>query len=223
MTGRPLALQGISYLPGNLHRIEIEPVDKALQKVWLSKWQEIIKSPSEIEAFQQFLQAKNCPDSVKELAQEPLLLYLLAAMHRDQEVNIDDFQNTDALDSKTTIYEKSLDWVLTKQRNQQTYRNVQFDITGLDENCLRRILEEAGSCIVQSGGEYVQLEMIESRLEKEDTQLIQQLKQQKSGEKTLSTALAAFYLRQSHQGGSVEFYHKSFSEFLCAKTDFVSV
>ena len=213
LTGRPLALQGISYLPDNLHRIEIEPMDEALQKIWLGKWQDIIKSTNEVEAFQQFLQAENCPDSVKELAREPLLLYLLAAMHRDKEINLDDFQNTDALDSKITIYEKSLDWVITQQRKKE----LQYNITGLKKESLLRILEEAGCCVVQSGGEYAQLAMIETRLEKKDADKVRELKQQKGGEKTLSTALGAFYLREAQQGGCVEFYHKSFSEFLCAK------
>jgi hypothetical protein len=37
LTGRSLALQGIPYLPFNLERIEIQPMDGKLQEQWLGK------------------------------------------------------------------------------------------------------------------------------------------------------------------------------------------
>ena len=82
---------------------------------------------------------------------------------------------------------------------------------------LERILFEAGFCVIQSGGKYARVEMIENRLSKEDSDaadIIDELRTQ-SGEKALLIALGAFYLRP--EGGGVEFYHKSFAEFLCAK------
>ena len=66
-------------------------------------------------------------------------------MHRDQEINLDDFKNTDASDSKITIYEKSLDWVITQQRKKE----LQYGITGLEEESLLRIFgrgQDLASC-----------------------------------------------------------------------------
>jgi hypothetical protein len=49
-----------------------------IHQQWLSKW-EVQVGTDKTSAFEQFLQDKRCPERVRELAQEPLLLYLLAA------------------------------------------------------------------------------------------------------------------------------------------------
>ena len=224
LTGRTLALQGISYLPPNLERVKLLEMDDELQQQWLDNWQRVVdpdpvEAEAKTKAFKQFLQADKCPQEVKEeLAREPLLLYLLAKMHRDEQIKEDDFQQAKGTESKILIYEKSLEWVLKEQRGELT----QYKITGLKIDDLRRILTEAGLCVVQSGGEYAKVKMIETRLEKDDPAaagIIKTLRKQ-SGEKALTTALGVFYLRPAagERGGGVEFYHKSFSEFLCEKS-----
>ena len=234
MTGRPLALQGISF-PPNLARVKLLPMNDEIQQQWLTKWQQVVipedaeAAREETEKFKGFLETDNCPTEVKnELAREPLLLYLLAKLHREQAIKQADFEQAEnSTQAKILIYKKSLEWVLTEQRKDEFFTDLQQEITGLNTDNLERILMEAGLCVVQSGGEYARVEMIETRLEKDDSdaaEIIKELRkksgdEEKSGEKALSTALGAFYIRPAggEKGGGVEFYHKSFGEFLCAK------
>ena len=230
MTGRPIALQGISYLPQNLSRVKLLPMNDEIQQEWFKKWQQVVipdnpdAAREETEKFKEFLEAKNCPKEIKnELAREPLLLYLLAKLHRPdsdgkRQIKQEVFEQArDSTTTKILIYEKSLELVLKEQREEW----LQYQITGLNTDNLERILTEAGLCVVQSGGEYARVEMIEKRLEKDDSNAADIIKElrDKSGEKALTTALGAFYIRPAggKKGGGVEFYHKSFGEFLCAK------
>ncbi len=230
VTGRPIALQGISYLPQNLSRVKLLPMNDEIQQEWLKKWEKIAipddqeAAREETEKFKAFLSARNCPEEIKdELAREPLLLYLLAKLHRPdkdgkRQIQLEDFdQAGNKTNAKILVYEKSLELVLKEQREEW----LQHQITGLDTDSLERILMEAGLCVVQSGGEYARVEMIETRLEKDDSDAAEIIKElrTKSGEKALKTALGAFYIRPAagEKGGGVEFYHKSFGEFLCAK------
>ncbi len=250
LTGRPLALQGISYLPNNLEKIKLEIMDDNLQNQWLDNWQKVVDTDSTIaekktKAFKEFLQADNCPEGVKnELAKEPLLLYLLAAMHRDGEIKIEKFQGLEKIQAKVLVYESSLEWVLKeKKSNSETNSELlqlRSEIIGLQnpkdfDFFMNRILTETGLCVIQSNVEYVKVNIIEARLEKDDSKIntieaplkkdkskvAEIVKQviEKGSEKALNTALCVFYLKSSQidKGGAVEFYHKTFSEFLCAK------
>ncbi|MEG4587852.1 pentapeptide repeat-containing protein [Microcoleus sp. MOSTC5] len=214
ITGRTLALQGIErQMPDNLERVEIQVMDDGLQQQWLSKW-EALFGAEETSAFQQFLQHQSCPENVKsELSREPLLLYLLAAMHRNNRLKVEAFQGTNSIQAKILIYNEAVNWVLTEQRS----KSLNLHLTGLDTENLRRILTEAGLCVVQSGGERAPVAMIAERL-KEDESVKEFLEEaQKRIDDPLTNALAAFYLQQGSKEGSVEFVHKSFGEFLCAE------
>ncbi|MEG5174680.1 pentapeptide repeat-containing protein [Microcoleus sp. B3-D7] len=214
ITGRTLALQGIErQLPDNLERVEIQIMDDGLQQQWLSKW-EALFGAAKTSAFQHFLQDECCPENVKsELAREPLLLYLLAAMHRDKILKVEDFQGTNSTQAKILIYNKTVNWVLTKQRSEKLNR----DLTELETEELRRILTEAGLCVVQSGGECAPVAMIEERLKAHGSAKDFFEDAQKRIDNPLRNALAVFYLQQGSKEGSVEFVHKSFGEFLCAE------
>ncbi|MEH2350795.1 MAG: pentapeptide repeat-containing protein [Nostoc sp.] len=222
ITGRTLALQSIErfLLPNNLARVEILPMDDISQKHWFDNWERLVKQERK-PTFQQFLQDKRCPKRIRGsndeigLAQEPLLLYLLAAMYRDGELTIELFADTSAIGAKILIYEKALGWVLTKQRSKYLNRS----LTEMEIEDLRRILAEAAVCAVQSGKEYAAIPMIEARMN-QDNRAKDLLKktQQRLQDNPLRNALAVFYLQASTKGlGSVEFTHKSFGEFLCAE------
>ncbi|MEM8832031.1 MAG: pentapeptide repeat-containing protein [Cyanobacteria bacterium P01_G01_bin.19] len=231
MTGRPIALKGISLLPDNLERVKLLPMNDEIQQEWLEKWSKIVipddsmAGSKETEMFKAFLSSENCPDDIKnDLAREPLLLYLLGRLHREKAIKQEDFDRAEnSTQPKIIIYEKSLELVLKEQREE----SLQYQITKLKTDSLERILMEAGLCVVQSGGEYARVGMIETRLEKDDSDAAQAIKdlREKSGEQALSTALGAFYIRPAagKKGGGFEFYHKSFSEFLCAKRLLVSL
>jgi len=214
ITGRSLSLHSIDRLmPSNLERVEILPMDDELQGRWLAQWGRLIGAdPAHLT---EILNDSRLPDRVRELAREPLLLYLLAAMHRDGELHLEMFEGASGAGAKVLIYEKTLNWVLTKQRPDWLQRQ----ITEFEHAGLRRILAEAGLCVVQAGGECASIAQIEDRLKNDDAAkaLIAQARQ-RLGDNPLKNALAAFYLQPGRSGaGSVEFAHKSFSEFLCAE------
>jgi len=215
ITGRTLALQGIErQMPDNLERVEIQVMDDELQQQWLSKWSAKFGA-EKTSAFQNFLQDERCPQQVKsDLAREPLLLYLLAAMHRDGRLKVEDFQGTNSTQAKILIYNQAVNWVLTEQRSKLLNR----DLTEFETEDLRHILTEAGLCVVQSGGECTPVGMIEERLKSNNSvkELFEEA-QKKIGDNPLRNALAVFYLQQGSKEGSVEFVHKSFGEFLCAE------
>jgi hypothetical protein len=215
ITGRSLALHSLERLmPHNLERVEIQPLDDELQNRWFANWGKLVGAqPTYIMGM---LQDKRLPDRVRELAREPLLLYLIAAMHRDGELRLEMFEAAEGARAKILIYEKTLDWVLTKQRPDWLNRQ----LTAMETEGLRRILAEAALCVVHSGGEYAAMSTVKERIKDNDVAagLIEQA-QERLGDDALKNALAAFYLQPtgSDKGGSVEFPHKSFSEFLFAQ------
>jgi hypothetical protein len=215
ITGRSLALHSIErFMPHNLERVEIQPMDNELQQRWFANWGKLVGV--EQTYLMGILQDKRLPDQLRELAREPLLLYLLAAMHRDGELRLEMFEGVEGARAKILIYEKTLDWVLTKQRPDWLNRQ----LTTMETEGLRRILAEAALCVVQSGGECAAMEMVKERIKDNDVAagLIEQA-QKRLGDDALKNALAAFYLQpaKGDKGGSVEFAHKSFSEFLFAQ------
>ena len=218
ITGRPLALYGVERLmPLNLERVEIAPMATEIQQQWLLNWENLAGS-EKTRQFQAFLQNQQCPEQVKSLAREPLLLYLLAAMHRDGELQESQLTGDDPVAVRIQIYEKALDWVLTRQRSDNG-ADLNPKITGLEPGDLRTILAEAGLCVVQSGGESAAIALIEERLKDDEgaKQLLVQAKQN-ADQHPLKNALAAFYLKSSEGSeNQIEFFHKSFSEFLCAE------
>ena len=226
ITGRPLALQGIERVLSqtkSLKRVELQPMDDSLRQTWLEKW--AVAAQVNKSEFEEFLQA--CPDEVKDnLAREPLLLYLLARMHRDNRLNVQMFAGADGIKAKIRIYDESVKWVLEKQRDSEN-QNDNSRLTGLESEDLRQFLTEAALCVVQSGNESARVTMLESRLKNSNNpaaKLIQDARQENASEKNqqdklLNNLLTAFYIKPASgdKGGSVEFVHKSFSEFLFAE------
>ena len=226
ITGRPLALFGIeNFMPNNLQRGGIIPMTDSIQTQWLNKWCNVVKADAteatqETQAFQDFLQGQDCPQEVKTLAKEPLLLYLLAALHRDGQITKDKFTHTDANGAKVLIYQQALEWVLEKQRWDKIKGDLTQTLTKLDPEDLRSVLAEAGLCVVQTGNERALVRMIEDRLvakgDSDAKDLIEKARKA-AEENPLKNALAAFYLKAvPGADNSVEFFHKSFGEFLCA-------
>ncbi|MBD1855609.1 MULTISPECIES: pentapeptide repeat-containing protein [Leptolyngbya] len=213
VTGRTLSLQSIeSRMPSNLERLEIVEMSSKLREQWFAKWAQLVGS-QRTNAFKQFLQSEQCPERVRELAREPLLLFLLAAMHRDEKLKLSSFKGAEGIQAKILIYEKTIDWVLTEQRPDMLNR----DLTELEVEDLRSILTEAGLASVQAGGESAPISMIEARLKSNaNVQKLLEEARHRLNDNPLRNALAAFYVKPG-KGGSVEFVHKSFGEFLCAE------
>ncbi|MBD2498682.1 pentapeptide repeat-containing protein [Nostoc sp. FACHB-280] len=231
ITGRQMALHGIDRLPPNLERVEIAEMDVELQQQWFEKWYRKFSTQKTLE-FMDFLQIpldttaasqqvtqnqKSCPQQITELAKEPLLLYMLTAMHRDDTLNINKFEQVTETEAKILVYEQALNWVLTKQRADTRHPDLNYELTRQHPEALRRILAEAAVCVVQSGGESASMQMVKARLQQDDEAKELIAKAEKElGEEALKTALGAFYLKSNDHGG-VEFFHKSIREFLCAE------
>jgi uncharacterized protein YjbI with pentapeptide repeats len=219
VTGRPLALQGIDRLLSqtkSLKRVELQPMNNSIRQTWLEKWAAKVGT-QEANDFEQFLQA--CPDEINnKIAREPLLLYLLARMHREQRLNVQMFVNAEGIKAKIRIYDESVKWVLEEQR-----KNENFRLTKLESEDLRQFLTEAALCVVQSGNESAKVAMLESRLQVSNSpaaKLIPQARENSpENKKLLNNLLTAFYIKRASndKDGSVEFVHKSFSEFLFAE------
>ncbi|MCT7992672.1 pentapeptide repeat-containing protein [Laspinema olomoucense] len=211
ITGRPLALQGVEdelYQKQQLERVAILPMDNEIRETWLEKWANKVGT-QEADNFQEFLEA--CPTEINDnLAREPLLLYLLGRMHREQALNAAMFVGTsDEITAKIRIYDEAVNWVLKKQRQDQNKR-----LTGRKPEDLRRSLAEAALCVVQSGNECARVAMLKARLKDS------QNKETKLEDlKDLNKLLTAFYIKPASGDpeGSVEFTHKSFGEFLFAE------
>ncbi|MEH2071364.1 MAG: pentapeptide repeat-containing protein [Nostoc sp.] len=226
VTGRPLALQGNERFLSqtkSLKRVQLQPMDDSIRHKWLEKWS--VAAQINKSEFEKFLYA--CPEQVKnKLAREPLLLYLLARMHRDNRFNVQMFAGAEGIKAKIRIYDQSVKWVLEKQRDSEN-QNHNSRLTGLESEDLRQFLTEAALCVVQSGNESARVTMLEARLKDSNNpagKLIQQARQENhfhkhQQDKQLNNLLTAFYIKPASgdKGGSVEFIHKSFSEFLFAQ------
>ncbi|MDX2229149.1 MAG: pentapeptide repeat-containing protein [Leptolyngbyaceae cyanobacterium bins.349] len=220
ITGRPLALMQVERLISqtrNIERIEIQPMDDELTRSWMNKWAKKISIPN-AQLFYQFLKA--CPEDVQKLAQEPLLIYLLARMHREGKLSVNLFILAEGVSQiKILIYDKVVEWVLEKQRGSHN-----FEMTKLEYKELRQFLTEAATCVVQSGNEIAKVSMLEARLKASHNpaaKLLEKSRQETSlsDSKALNNLLTSFYLKPAsgEQGGSIEFVHKSFGEFLFAE------
>jgi hypothetical protein len=83
------------------------------------------------------------PGSGQSPGQRAPAAYLLAALHRDGKLQESQLKEDDPLAVRIEIYEKALEWGLTRQLNENG-ANLNPKITGLDPEDLRSILAEAG-------------------------------------------------------------------------------
>jgi Pentapeptide repeats (8 copies)/NACHT domain len=222
ITGRPLAMQGIeksAFRNKCLERVKLLPMKNELRNDWLRKWS-IKVGEVELKAFDEFLEA--CPADIKDkLAREPLLLYMLAKIHRDGEITASELSGTSGMAAKVKVYDKTIKWVLQKQRG---YLNEKIFKDKLAVNELRQLLTEVAVCVVQSGNEIAKVRAIEYRLTKDPNNNLNELFDKIRGtatneEKALNNFLTTFYIQpaQGDRDGAVEFAHKSFGEFLFAE------
>ncbi|GAB4332096.1 MAG: hypothetical protein OHK0047_20020 [Leptolyngbyaceae cyanobacterium] len=221
ITGRPLALLQVERLISqtrNIQRIELQPMHDAAMQRWFSKWAAKVGEP-ETHNFQQFLQ--DCPEDVQTLAREPLLMYLLARMHRETkpELTVQMFEGAEGQQAKIQIYDTAVKWVLEKRRQTEYIR-----LTGLEPEELRQFLTEAATCVVQSRSEIAPVTMLEARLRTSNNPAASLLEKSRQAthlenSRALNNLLTSFYLKPAsgEKGGCIEFVHKSFGEFLFAE------
>jgi Pentapeptide repeats (8 copies)/NACHT domain len=221
ITGRPLAMQGIeksAFRNKCLERVKLLPMSDEIRNTWLRKWAAKF-GELEIKEFVDFLNA--CSLDIKNgLAREPLLLYVLVRIHREGAVRAIDLIGKSGMAAKVKVYDKAIEWVLTKQREDLNEKLFDFKLE-IDE--LRQILTEVAVCVVQSGNEIAKVNAIEYRLTKDSSNLKELFDKIRgtaiTEEKALNNLLTTFYIQpaQGDRDGAVEFAHKSFGEFLFAE------
>jgi len=214
ITGRPLSVTNLDK--DDFYWCQIEPMDDQLREQWLMNW-ELSFGEEETSGLRNFI--RESPEDIKsQLLREPLLLYLLARLHREKHISSEMFSQTKGVQAKIRIYRECINWVLEQQARKRSIKAV-----GLSSNNLRNLMREIALCITQSGAEVAKFSILKSRIE--DCQdLISFIKQvddrtKKIEKISLNNLLAAFYLKPADKGqqGSIEFTHKSFGEFLFAE------
>jgi uncharacterized protein YjbI with pentapeptide repeats len=222
ITGRPLAMQGIeksAFRNKCLERVKLLPMSNKIRGDWLQKWA-IKFGEVETKKFIEFLDA--CPADIENtLAREPLLLYVMGRIHREKAITATDLSGTSGMTTKVKVYDKTIEWVLRKQREDLNQKIFDFK---LEIHELRQLLSEVAVCVFQSGNEIAKVNAIEYRLTKDPNNNLNKLFDKIRGtatdeEKALNNLLTTFYIQpaQKDRDGAVEFAHKSFGEFLFAE------
>ncbi len=231
ITSRPLALEILdrsTFESDRLDRVELMKMNNDRHQAWLDKW-EAKFGQWERQDFETFLQA--CPPDISDrenpqqidtnLVGEPLMLYLLGRMHREGKIQAIDLANTKGLQAKVKIYDRAVDWLLNRHRD--NFDEYSIESERLSE--VRRFMAEVALCVVQSGHEVVTVSSIESRLPTESSHIIKKVfeelsqTQQDGKSKIVNTLFSTFCLQSGSRNcqGSIEFSHKSFGEFIFAE------
>lgn len=210
VTGRCLMIQTLSrLLPPNLSRVEILPLDPVLQDRWLTRWQQL--TGADADGLRQILTDSHLSKASQALTYEPLMLYFLAAMHRDGELQVDFLQEPSPARAKFLLYQKIFYWALN-QRPGLLQRN----LSAAETESLRRLLAEAGLIAVQTGTQTVDLAQIRLRLQHdEDVQALLAEMDAQLTSQPLTSALVTLCQQSSSQ--QLDFTHNSFSKLFCSR------
>lgn len=202
----------------HIKRVEIQAMDDELQETWITEnWQKLVGEKTASD-FRQFL---NHQQAIKQLAQSPLILYLLAAMHRDSQESALKNEPLEIGDENAIIevFDRMLTWTISKQLPEWIQTELKKGNREKNENDFRRIFTEAGLCAIQSGGIRSTMTLLNTRLTNRGNELAERLSRHiLERKKSDQTTVLANYLHNTATecGGSLEFNHKSFCEFLYA-------
>lgn len=197
LSGRPtLFATNDVAIPSGSHIVTLQHFDPDRVKQWSSNWRRATNGTFDGSVY---LSSKS--DDLRELAKQPMLLYLLAKMHEENEAipfNIDEEGGL-----RYKIYCKILDWVCRRQE----HKKIPTPLT----TSLRRFLQIAGLATHQSGHRTLHWSNFIKALERSG--LADDLSDINS--QVHSTILSFAFT--SVQERSWEFTHKSFGEALAAE------
>lgn len=211
ITGRSLMIKNLErLLPPNLARVEILPLDADLQDRWLAQWERL--TGADASGLKAILHSVDLPEQNSTLTREPLMLYFLAAMHRDGELRLDMLEEPNAARAKFLLYQQIFYWALTKHRPGLLQRQ----LTPTEIESLRRLLAEVGLWAVQTRSEAVPLASIATRLQhdQEVQRLLDEL-QPKLQAHSLTNPLVTLYSRAEQN--YIRFTHNSFGKLFCSR------
>lgn len=211
VTGRSLLIKNLErLLPPNLTRIEILPLDITLQDQWLSQWERL--TGADASGLRQILHQSDLPERSLDLTREPLMLYFLAAMHRDGELRLEILEDTNPARAKFLLYQQIFYWALTKHRPNLLNR----ELSPAEIESLRRLLAEAGLWAVQTGSDAVPIPSLKARLQHDEG--IQALLAEivtKLQAHALTNPLVTLYNRSNQD--YIRFTHNSFGKLFCSR------
>ncbi|WP_353930132.1 pentapeptide repeat-containing protein [Okeanomitos corallinicola TIOX110] len=204
ITTRINTWQYISSIPDNLERIEILPLDQQLQDKWFKKWIALPENKGQKTDIEQYLSSKKCPAAINKIVAEPLYLHLLSLMYRDTTLVFNNLEQANKKTVKVIVWQEFINWLISKQHlsldnndgDSQDYLNYQSDLNNL--------LTETAFSMIQSGGVFASIAMIESRLEEQQIDIAETLKN-------------FYFIQAKKQANKIECFHKGFSEFLFAE------
>ena len=216
LTTRPLALQAIAHaLPSNLTWLEILPMDDEQQQQWCDRWVSLVGSQKV--PLRELLQSPALPEWIQELSHEPLLLYRLAALHREGELDLEKFASDERATAEILICDRILNWLVTHRRPEQPGQNG----SQLSPHALHHILQEVGLCIAQSAGAFTTIQAVRDRLAQDSSTVslaTASASQLELGDFALWNVLTAFYLRPGEMHAqSLEFEYERWGEFFYIK------
>lgn len=213
ITSRTNTLKYIANLPYNFEQVEILDLDQALQEKWLKKWALLPDNKGQKTNLKEYLFSKKCPSSINKLVAKPLYLHLLALMYRDDTLNLNNLEKANQKTAQVVIFQELVNWLIAKHPpildngdvNDQENQDYQLNIY---QSTVKNLLTETAVVIVQSGGVFGSIPMIQSRLQEKQTDII--------------TTLNKFYFsavqkQADQQVDKIECFHKTFSDFLFAK------
>ena len=223
VTGRPLRLQELeAELPANFLWLQIEPLENPQLFTWLRNWAKLFGETT-AETLRAFLEQGNVfeeaeadtPNTLKRLTREPLLLYLLSAMHRDGA-----FAQAPPVAAlpRSEIYDRVVSWACGDARKYHTAprHHRLLEKSGVRPSELRRLLQEIALCVWHSRQEIPPLAYITERLK--DVMPEQLKKLRAAGFEGVHNAFVSCSLEAAEGApGSVKFLHKSFGEYLAAE------
>ena len=213
LTTRSLAVEAVAdSLPTNLARVAILPMNDALQQQWYKRWTDLV-GPQKL-SLMAILRNPNLPDWVRKIAQEPLLMYLLAAIHRGGELKLEKLVSDEKVQTEILIYDRILTWLLTQRRLEGRNR----DLIQLSSANLRHILKEVGLCMMQPEQASAAVPVICDRLTQGSAaSALPETVQSHLTTDTLrlKNELATFYCRpRQPNADSLEFAYKRWGELL---------
>lgn len=198
LSGRPTLFSANDVaIPYGSHVLTLNPFDEKRVTTWSQNWREATNGSFEGKIY---LHSKSA--DVRELATQPMLLYLLAKMHESGEPIPHDFKEVG--ETRFQIYAKILDWVCRRQEEKKI-------TTPSPTVRLRRFLQIAGLATHQSGRRILHWDEFSHALAVAGLAGDPQERHEKVHGTILSFAFSSLEDR------AWEFTHKSFGEALAAE------
>lgn len=209
----------------NVLLLQLGLFDLEKQKQWLKKYKvfhpDSCMTESQLDKFNKELKGKsyyreNKYSHISELINQPILLHMVVSL----DIKLDENTN------RTSLYEEMFDLLI--ERKYDTTGQIE-NLSGLDKEDLRELLQNIAIHIYQSDFEYIRKNELEQIVEPLNKSLSDKLNNDLAFKKTIKGLMIAFYFQETkkvdidknHDDASeeyaIEFLHKSLMEYLVAE------